>query len=61
MGNSLKEMSILICGDEKVGNHFIAKSLLTTSNEKISKDKYKCKGVLNNNVEIESMYILKMI
>ena len=59
MGNSLKEMSILICGDEKVGNHFIAKNLLTTSNEKISKDKYKCKGVLNNGVEIESTLYIK--
>ena len=59
MGNSLKEMSILICGDENVGNHFIAKNLLTTSNEKISKDKYKCKGVLNNGVEIESTLYIK--
>ena len=62
MGNSEdreKRMSILICGDKNVGNHKIAKALLTTGYEEISRDKYKCKEVIKFDVKIESTLYVK--
>ena len=62
MGNSEdreKRMSILICGDKNVGNHKIAKALLTTGYEEISREKYKCKEVIKFDVEIESTLYVK--
>ena len=64
MGNSEQKekeegMSILICGDKNVGNHKIAKALLTTGYEEISRDKYKCKEVIKFDVKIESTLYVK--
>ena len=64
MGNSEQKekeegMSILICGDEKVGKHFFMEALSTPEFKKINQDEYRGRVVLKNKDEIESTLYIK--
>ena len=60
MSNIKQGVSILVCGDEKVGKHKIIKNLFNTKSEGIDTGQYKGTGKLENGEEIKCTFSIDL-